>query len=111
MIEIEKVKNEIVRQLKPMGVEKIILFGSYANGTAREESDIDLYVVTDDDFIPRNWREKMDIKLKVARSLRDLQTRYDIDLIAHTKKMHEKFIEMGSVFSKEIMEKGRVIYG
>ncbi len=29
-------------------VSKIVLFGSYANGTAREDSDIDLVVISDD---------------------------------------------------------------
>jgi len=33
-------------------VERIILFGSYANGTATEESDIDLLVVADTDIPP-----------------------------------------------------------
>jgi predicted nucleotidyltransferase len=33
-------------------VEKIILFGSYADGTAREDSDIDLLVVANIDVGP-----------------------------------------------------------
>jgi predicted nucleotidyltransferase len=33
-------------------VEKIILFGSYANGTATDQSDIDLMVVADIDIPP-----------------------------------------------------------
>ena len=33
-------------------VEKIILFGSYADGTATEDSDIDLLVVADMDVPP-----------------------------------------------------------
>jgi len=46
--EIEKKLQEVVRRLvtrfQPV---KIILFGSYARGTANKESDIDLLVVSD----------------------------------------------------------------
>lgn len=39
------VKDRIIQNLRP---EKIVLFGSHANGTANEGSDIDLLVVLDD---------------------------------------------------------------
>ncbi|PHR53351.1 MAG: DNA polymerase subunit beta [Arcobacter sp.] len=111
MIDIEKVKLEIVKSLKPLNPLKIILFGSYAYGTPTEDSDIDLYVVTNDDFIPATWKEKMKIKLKFSKALRDLKQNYDIDLITHTKKMSEKFANLDSMFSREILAKGKVIYG
>ena len=111
MTDIEELKIEIVERLKPLNPEKIILFGSFANGTAHEESDIDLYVVSRDDFIPQNWHDKMQIKLKFSRALRDLKRHYDIDLIAHTKKMYEAFARTQSIFSREILERGQVIYG
>ncbi|SMP87795.1 Nucleotidyltransferase domain-containing protein [Epsilonproteobacteria bacterium SCGC AD-308-E02] len=53
MVDIEALKHEIVERLKPLDLDKIILFGSYAYGTPNEDSDIDLYVVTKDDFIPQ----------------------------------------------------------
>ncbi|WP_201766933.1 nucleotidyltransferase domain-containing protein [Chrysiogenes arsenatis] len=43
MINIEKIKLEIVERLKPLKPDKIILFGSYAYGTPTEHSDIDLF--------------------------------------------------------------------
>jgi predicted nucleotidyltransferase len=111
MLNIEEIKSEIVDRLKPLSPNKIILFGSYAYGTPNEDSDIDLYVVTNDDFMPQNWREKMQIKLKFSKALRDIREHYDIDLITHTKKMYEKFLELDSMFSREILAKGKVIYG
>ena len=89
----------------------MILFGSYAYGTPTQESDIDLYVVTKDDFVPQTYKESMDIKLKISKAIRDLQAIVPIDTVTHTKAMHEKFIEMGSMFSKEILTKGVKIYG
>ena len=110
MMDIEKLKKEIVEKLQPLNPEKIILFGSYASGKPTKDSDIDLYVVTNDDFIPNSWREKSEIYLRYSKKLREFQKNIPIDLIVHTKKMHEKFIELNSSFSREILNKGKVIY-
>jgi predicted nucleotidyltransferase len=45
--EIPKIRDMILETLGD-DCEKIILFGSYAYGTPREESDIDIYVVLKD---------------------------------------------------------------
>lgn len=106
MIDIEKLKLEIVERLKPLNPDKIILFGSYAYGTPNENSDIDLYVVTNDNFIPKNFKEKSQVHLKVSRVLRDLLQEYPTDLLTHTKAMHRKFINLQTPFSNEIITKG-----
>jgi len=109
MVDIETLKHEIVERLKPLDPDKVILFGSYAYGTPNEDSDIDLYVVTKDNFIPQSFREKSEVHLKVSRAMRDLLQKYPTDLITHTKAMNEKFLELGSPFSMEIANKGIVI--
>ena len=53
----------------------------------------------------------MAIKLKVSKAIKDLQKIIPIDTITHTKAMNQKFIQMGSMFSKEILTKGIKIYG
>ena len=109
MIDIEQVKKEIIELLKPLDLERVILFGSYAYGTPNEESDIDLYVVTKDEFVPQSFREKSAVHLKISRAMRDILQRYPTDLITHTKAMHTQFKEINSTFSQEIMTKGCVI--
>ncbi len=47
-------KQEIVNRLRSLNPYKIILFGSYAWGEPDEDSDIELYVVTKDEFTPQN---------------------------------------------------------
>lgn len=102
----KEIKNRIVESLKPLDLEKLILFGSYAYGNPTDESDIDLYVVTKDDFIPSSWREKNEIYLKISREIRDIRSVLPIDLIVHTKQMNEKFIQLDSSFSREIIQNG-----
>ena len=106
MVDIEILKHEIVERLKPLNPDKIILFGSYAYGTPNEDSDIDLYVVTKDEFIPQSYREKSEVHLKVSRALRDLLQKHPTDLLTHTKAMHDKFLGLDSSFAREITSKG-----
>ncbi len=106
MVDIEEIKLEIIENLKPLKPNKIVLFGSYAYGHPHEESDIDLYVVTNDDFIPQSWDEKNQLYLKVARALRDLRKNIAIDLIVHSKKMYEIFKETNSSFFKYDISRG-----
>ena len=106
MIDIEKLKPLIVEKLKPLNLEKIILFGSYAYGTPYEESDLDLYIVTSDNVMPKSWKEKNTFYLKVSQQLNDIMEQYPTDLIVHTKQMHKKFLQLDSMFSRKVMQKG-----
>lgn len=107
-------KDEIISQinlsLQHLNVNKVILFGSYAKGTQSDESDIDLLVVTNDDFIFESFAQKMEIKLKIANALNSLRKFADIDLIVHTKPMYERFIQLNSGFKKELFSSGSIIY-
>ena len=107
-------KNELISQinfsLQHLNVSKVILFGSYAKGTQSDDSDIDLLVVTHDNFIFESFAQKMEIKIKIANALNSLRKYADIDLIVHSKPMYERFIELNSGFKKEILSTGSVIY-
>jgi predicted nucleotidyltransferase len=90
--------------------EKIILFGSYAYGKPSENSDLDILVVTRDNIIPSNFSEKSQIYLKISKAISDIKKDFPVDLIVHTKPMHLEFIKKNSVFARELLEKGKVIY-
>ena len=96
--------------LERLKLYRVILFGSYVGGAPEADSDIDLLVVTDDDFMPANFEENMQNYLEVSSALRDIKRKIPIDLIVHTKPMHERFIRLGSMFSREIAKKGEVLY-
>jgi len=109
MKDIEKIKQEIIERLKPLRPKKIILFGSFAYGSPHKDSDLDLYIVTNDDFIPKNWKENSQIYLRVANSLDDIMAKVAIDLIVHTKKMYEEFKNLNSSFYKYDIKRGQNI--
>ena len=109
MVDIEVLKHEIVERLKPLNPDKVILFGSYAYGTPTEDSDIDLYVVTKDEFIPQSFRERMQIITVISKAIDDIRSKVAVDLIVHTKSMSNKFKELDSSFSRELLTKGTVL--
>lgn len=100
----------LVEKLKSTQPEKIILFGSYAYGSPNENSDLDILVVTSDDIIPSSFSEKSQIYLRISKSISEIKTKFPIDLIVHTKAMHQKFIELNSLFARELLTKGKVLY-
>ena len=63
----------IVNRLKEINPDKVILFGSYAWGNPHGESDLDIIVVTNDDIMPKNYKEKMKIYLKVSTILSEFK--------------------------------------
>lgn len=101
---------ELVEKLKQTQPEKIILFGSYAYGEPSEESDLDILVVTGDEIIPSSFSEKSQIYLRVSRVISDIKKEFPIDLIVHTKAMHRRFVENNSLFARELLLKGKVLY-
>ncbi|MCF8367426.1 MAG: nucleotidyltransferase domain-containing protein [Bacteroidales bacterium] len=101
---------EINRSLQPLNINKAILFGSFAKGTQAENSDIDLLIVTNDNFVFQSFKHKMEAKLRISKALHSLRKFADIDLIVHTKPMFEKFILLNSGFKNEILNTGTVIY-
>jgi predicted nucleotidyltransferase len=107
---IETIKQNIVNALIPLEPEKIILFGSYAYGTPHKDSDLDIYIITKDEFIPKNFKEESDIFLKYSSMIRSFQKTIPIDIITHTKSMYKKFISLQSSFAKEIESKGVVLW-
>jgi predicted nucleotidyltransferase len=103
---IEILKKEIADHLRELEPESIILFGSHAYGSPSSDSDIDLYVVTKDDFIPGTYNEKRKIVRKISNALMDIRLKENLDLIVHTRPMSRKFYAMNSSFAQDIRKRG-----
>lgn len=102
--------QQIKDNLSEINPYLVLLFGSYAYGTPHEDSDIDLLVVTNDDFMPQSFKEHSKIYLAVSKLLRTVNKDFAIDLIVHTKPMYQKFIELNSSFARELTTKAIKIY-
>lgn len=59
---------------------------------------------------PSSIVRRPEIYLEVARRLRDIRGKLPMDLIVHTRPMHAKFIEMNSLFAREVLQKGILLY-
>jgi predicted nucleotidyltransferase len=101
--EIQKIKDMILETLGN-DCEKIILFGSYAYGIPREESDIDIYVVLKDGG------------KKPILALQDIEHEFgkhkyyeDVDILANYKSRFEERSKLPAM-ERTIANKGVVLY-
>ncbi|MFI3230879.1 MAG: nucleotidyltransferase domain-containing protein [bacterium] len=103
-IQVQEELDIIVDKIKcTVKTEKIYLFGSFANGSPREDSDFDIYVLLDK-------IEERPIKSiqKIYKSLYKLNIR-PIDILANYTDIFLKTAE-DITLEKNILEKGVIIY-
>ena len=92
--------DQIVEKLKKYEPEKIILFGSQADGTANKDSDYDIAIIKDTN---KSYRER----LIDVRSLVRMTT--PIDFFVFTQSEIDKHKNSNPMI-KEIMTRGKVMY-
>ena len=108
-IDITKVKEEIVTSLLPLKPDKIILFGSYAYGKPRDESDLDLFLIKEN----LAEDEVRSYKLQLQKQLLTLQKKYliGIDLfVDNSERVEERITKVKDQFYQEIFSKGKLLY-
>ena len=100
----------IKEKLQTINPYLILLFGSYAYGKPHTDSDIDLLVVTNDSYVPKNFKEKQALHLSVLNPILHIAKQIPIDLIVYTLPMYQEFITLQSSFAKEILTYGITLY-
>jgi predicted nucleotidyltransferase len=95
---IDEVVRTIAKKFKP---QKIILFGSYARGNPRPESDVDLLVVMDTHL--KESQQSLEIR-------RHLGVMFGLDLVVYTPKRLKERVEMGDWFLRDVLKEGIVVY-
>ncbi|WP_187329476.1 nucleotidyltransferase domain-containing protein [Halomicronema hongdechloris] len=98
MKRIEALGRQIADRFRP---ERIILFGSYANGQPTEDSDVDLLVILPFEGYP----------FRVASAiLSATNPDFAVDVLARTPEQIEQRLALGNDFIQEILEQGKVLH-
>ena len=100
---LQDISDKIVAAVHP---KMIILFGSYARGTAGPDSDLDFIVVEDGPFGPERSRRAEMVKL--WRLLRDI--RVPKDFLVFTPEEIEKWRDSPNHVVAHALREGRVMY-
>jgi predicted nucleotidyltransferase len=95
---IAKLSERIVRDFQP---ERIILFGSYAYGHPRPDSDVDLLVVLP--FEGKGFRKSLEI-------LNRISPEFSVDLVARRPEDTARRYEEGDPLIREALDHGRILY-
>lgn len=106
MVDIEKIKPEIIEKLKLLNPDKIILFGSYAYGKPDEDSDIDLFLLKDNLELNSSRYYSREARKKI----RELTFKYNIgfDIIAAPTKYVNKSEDY--FYKVDILQNGKIWY-
>lgn len=97
--EIDNISKQIIKKYKP---QKIILFGSAASGNFTPDSDLDFFIIKDD---PRPGRERIyDVSGMFEHNVAT-------DVIVYTPAEVKQCVKWGDPFVKEILARGKVLYG
>lgn len=90
------------RLLSKFDIEKIILFGSQARGTANEKSDVDLLIIA------ANVKNRLKLIDKIDRSLEGLKLARDIVVLSQKEYDSDKIIP-GTIARYAFIE-GKALY-
>jgi uncharacterized protein len=103
----EEMKRDLVERIKAAErVDKSLIFGSEAKGTADFNSDIDILVVLDHENMPRSFRERSANYLKISRAIRDIEKKHPIDLLVYTRAELERIKASGNLFIRRVLREG-----
>jgi predicted nucleotidyltransferase len=102
-IEIHEIVDSI---LVSVPVSEIYLFGSFAKGTERENSDYDFYIVIPDDS---NMRE-LEASRAIRKSLRGRRKR-SLDMLVGTQSKFNRRKDYFYSIENEVKETGVRLYG
>lgn len=96
---IRAIAEKIAREYQP---EKIILFGSHAWGTPGPDSDVDLFVVKDDDASPFD-------RIRAVKRLL-YGSGVATDVLVYTPEQLARRRAIGDPFIRDVLTRGRTLY-
>ena len=102
MISAEKIAEVVNRIVQGYQPQRIMLFGSYAEGKPHADSDLDLMVIKDDD------RPPVERTREVSKLLRG--TKIPVDLLVYTNKEFQQYQSIPHTIEYQVAKNGKTIY-
>jgi predicted nucleotidyltransferase len=102
--------DQLLKVLKQLDPYRIILFGSYAKGTADENSDIDMLVILDNNHVSKNYEERLQKKLSINKLVRNINYKIALDILVYSKEEYNIIKNYGNYFINEIEKTGKILY-
>jgi predicted nucleotidyltransferase len=99
--EIKTITEKIVAAVQP---QKVVLFGSHAYGTPRDDSDLDFLVVVKNSDLPRHKRAR-----EIRKHLWGLVSTPK-DILVYIEQEIEEWKNVKEAFITSIEERGTVLY-
>ena len=92
--------RKVVREFRP---DRIVLFGSFADGTPTDDSDVDMLIIMP---LARGQRD-----VRMAAAIRQrVQARFPMDVIVRSPRQIAKRLADGDGFIAGILRDGRLLY-
>ena len=92
------IRDRIAAEFRP---QRIILFGSYAHGEPRPDSDLDILVI---------FRDGSSGPKKAVEILGRLNPRIPVDLVVRDADEITRRLHLNDFFLAEVLNHGRVLY-
>jgi len=96
---IQKVIQQVIHGVHP---QKIVLFGSYAHGKPRRDSDVDLLIIM------KSRKRPVDRAVEVTKVLHFYP--FPMDILVRTPKELRRRLQMEDPFYEDILKRGKVLY-
>jgi predicted nucleotidyltransferase len=109
-MDFDMILEKLVISLRASDPYKIILFGSYANGSPDENSDIDIMVILDNDHISRTYEERLSKKIYIRSLLCEINRKIPLDILVYSKEELNLIKKHGNYFIDEVERTGKIIY-
>ncbi len=100
--EIEKLVNTLVEIEHP---QKVVLFGSYANGKAHKDSDVDLLLIVEQSHRPKFERMK-----NIRQQLGKYNFNFSKDVFVYTLQEIEDWKNVSQAFITTALSEGKIMY-
>jgi predicted nucleotidyltransferase len=97
--EIDNLVRRIVARIQP---QKVIIFGSYAKGTATIKSDLDIFIIKETELPMANRTD--DLKPMLAHAL------IPVDIHIYTPEEVEEFGKEQFSFINSILKSGKTVF-